>query len=128
MAQPRPIRVREPDAAPRPISISASKVDASDWPAQAADSIERVVLSVRDKTTGPAITAARWLVAGLFLILAGTMAAILLVVAGVRALDAYLPSSVFGEDHVWAAHALIGLPPFAGGLLLLRKRSQADGR
>lgn len=119
---PRPDRP-EPGAA-RPSSLAATAVDASDWPAQAADTIERVVHGVRDKTTGPAIAAARWLVAGLFALLAGTMVLVLLLVALVRLVDAYLPASVFGEQHVWAAHALVGLPPFLGGLVLLRKRSR----
>jgi hypothetical protein len=105
-----------------PVPSNPSPVDTSDWPAQAADTIERVVQGVRDKTTGPAITAARWLVAGLFVLLAGTMVAILLAVGLVRVLDAYLPDSVFGEQHVWAAHGLLGLPLFVLGLFLLRKR------
>ncbi len=113
---------REPATAARPSSYAAPPVDASDWPAQAADTIERVVQGVRDKTTGPAITAARWLVAGMFVLLAGSMVAILLAITAVRLLDAYLPDSVFGEEHVWAAHLLVGLPPFLGGLVLLRKR------
>lgn len=79
-----------------------------DWPAQAADTIERVVGSVRDKTTGPAITVARWIVYGTFALLVGAMVAILLAIAGVRLLDVYLPDDWFGEDHTWAAHLLIG--------------------
>ncbi len=126
MARHRPTDRSAPVTAARPSSISARNVDTGDWPVQAADAIERVVQGVRDKTTGPAISAARWLVAGLFLLLSGTMAAILLAVALVRALDAYLPSSVFGAQHVWAAHGLVGLFPFVGGLLLLRKRSRPD--
>ena len=43
--------------------------------------------NVRDKTTGPAINAARWLVAGLFLLIAGTMAVVLLIVLLVRLLE-----------------------------------------
>jgi len=122
MARPRPTDQREPGTAARPSSYAAPDVDTSDWPVQAADTIERVVQGVRDKTTGPAITAARWLVAGLFLLLMGTMVAILLAVALVRVLDTYLPDSVFGEHHVWAAHAIVGLPLVVIGLLLLRKR------
>lgn len=125
MARPRPTAPGDPGPSSRPSPLSATSVDTADWPAQAADTIERVVQTVRDKTTGPAITAARWLVAGLILLVAGTMALILLVVMVVRLLDAYLPDSVFGEDHVWAAHALVGLPLFVGGLVLLRKSRSA---
>lgn len=126
MPRPRTNDQREPGTAARRTSISASDVDTTDWPAQAADTIERVVQGVRDKTTGPAINAARWLVAGLFLVLLGTMVAIFLVVALVRILDAYLPDSVFGEQHVWAVYTIIGLPLFVAGVILLRKRSPRD--
>lgn len=87
---------------PRPAAV------ADDWPAQAADTIERVVGSVRDKTTGPAITVARWVVYGTFALVVGAMVAILLAIAGVRLLDVYLPDAWVGEDHTWVAHLLIG--------------------
>ncbi|MEO7427847.1 MAG: hypothetical protein ABIY48_00540, partial [Acidimicrobiales bacterium] len=51
-----------------------------DWPAQAADTIERVVGSVRDKTTGPAITLARWVVYGTFALVVGSVLAVLLAI------------------------------------------------
>ena len=126
MDRPRPPGQRDPATATRPSSYSAPSVDSTDWPAQAADTIERVVQGVRDKTTGPAIAAARWLVAGMFVLLAGTTVAIMLSIVAVRVLVAYLPDSVFGEDHVWAAHAIVGLPLFIAGLVLLRKRSSGS--
>lgn len=104
-------------ATERPTTRTAAEVDTSDWPAQAADAIERAVQGVRDKTTGPAISAARWAVAGLFILIAGTMALILLVIGLVRVLDAYLPG------NVWVAHTIVGLPLFVGGLVLLGRRS-----
>ena len=126
MARPTDPRASGTTTRSRP--LRAADVDTSDWPAQAADTIERVVQGVRDKTTGPAITAARWFVAGLTLLVVGTMLAILLVVALVRLLDAYLPDSVFGEQHTWAAHGLVGLPLFLAGMVLLRKRNRpGDG-
>jgi|GEM_PF-1038840 len=122
MARPNSSDVSDPRAAARPSSYATPAVDSTDWPAQAADTIERVVQGVRDKTTGPAVNAVRWLVAGLFLLVAGTMVAVLLVAALVRVLDVYLPSAVFGDHHVWAAQALLGLPLFLAGLILLSKR------
>lgn len=121
MADARP---SEPSAGRHLRALPSPEVDTSDWPAQAADTIERAVQSVRDKTTGPAINVARWLVAGLFVLVAGTAVAILLAIILVRVLDAYLPSSVFGDDHVWAAHLFVGLPLFVGGLVLLAKRNR----
>jgi len=122
MAQPRSSDPRDPGTAARPTRLTTPPVDTTDWPVQAADSIERVVQSVRDKTTGPAITAARWLVAGVFLVVAGTMVAILLAILFVRVLDAYLPDAVFGDDHVWAAHGIVGLVMAGFGLYLLSQR------
>lgn len=114
-------RTGSPD---RPVSSPSSGVDTHDWPAQAADTIERVVGSVRDKTTGPAITAARALVYGMFALLVGVMVAVLLAVGLVRFIDAYLPSSVFGDDHVWAAHGLVGLLFTLGGMLMWSHRTR----
>ena len=44
----------------------------------------------------------------------------------VRLLDVYLPDSVFGEDHMWAAYGILGArcSP-SSGLVLLRKRQPA---
>lgn len=93
-----------------------------DWPAHAADTIVRVVGQVRDATTGKVETAARGVVYGLLAGILGGVIAVLLAIAGVRLLDAYLPSSLFGESHTWAAHLLVGLAFTMGGMLLYRKR------
>lgn len=127
MVRPSSTEPRVPGPAVSPSSLSATDVDMDDWPAQAADTIERVVQNVRDKTTGPAINAARWLVAGLFLVITGTMAVILLVILFVRMLDVYLPVSVFGENHIWAAYGILGTIFFVAGLVLLSKRSTPSG-
>jgi hypothetical protein len=97
-----------------------------DLAAQAADTIERVVGTVRDKTTGPALTAARAVVYGMFAALVGTACVVVLVIALIRLIDSYLPDAVFGEDHVWAAYLILGvLFVIAGAVLWLRRH---DGR
>lgn len=112
------------DRAPGATSIASSaSAPASDWPAQAADTIERVVGSVRDKTTGPAITAARWVVYGTFALVVGTVVGVLIAIAAVRALDAYLPDAVVGEQHTWAAHLLVGVTFSLLGMALWSRRS-----
>jgi len=98
-------------------------VHTADWPAQAADTIEKVVGGVRDKTTGPAITVARGVVYGTFALIVGASVAVLLAVTLVRVADAYLPEAVFGEDHVWAAHGIVGLLFTAAGALMWSKRT-----
>ena len=71
-----------------------------EWPAQAADRIESVIGNVRRKTTGPAIVASRALVYGVVAIVFGLMAGILLLIAVLRGLDAFLPT--------WAVQMIIG--------------------
>jgi hypothetical protein len=102
---------------------SAATNGGSDWPVQAADTIERVVGSVRDKTTGPAITIARWVVYGTFALVVGSVVAVLVAIAAVRALDSYLPESVFGDEHIWAAHLLVGLVFTIVGMLAWSRRT-----
>jgi len=94
-----------------------------DWPAQAADTIERVVGSVRDKTTGPAITVARWVVYGTFALVVGAVVGVMLAIAAVRALDAYLPDAWVGEQHTWAAHLIVGVLFSLVGMLAWSRRS-----
>jgi hypothetical protein len=94
----------------------------SDWPAQAADAIERAVGAVRDKTTGPAITVARGVVYGTFALLVGSVVAVFVAISAVRALDVYLPDAAFGDEHTWAAHAIVGAVFAIAGMALWSRR------
>lgn len=92
----------------------------SDWTAQAADTIERVVVGIRGKTTVPLTTVARALVYGL---LAGTMTLLIgvfVAVMSIRVLTAYV---VGGE--VWAAYLVVGGIFVLPGVFLLRKATSA---
>lgn len=95
----------------------------TDWPAQAADTIERVVATVRDKTTTPALTIARGVVYGTFAVLVGTACIAVFVIGAIRGLDVALPDSVFGEEHVWAAYLILGSVFVIVGVVLWRKRN-----
>jgi hypothetical protein len=98
-----------------------------DWPSQIADTIVNVVGSVRDKTTGPALTIARGVVYGTFAAIVGIVALVVLVVASVRFIDVYLPDAVFGETHTWAAHMIIGLVlSIAGFVLWIRRHPRPE--
>lgn len=104
----------QPGDAPRPATKG------SDWTVQAADTIERVVVGIRDKTSVPLTTVARALVYGL---LAGMMALLIGVffaIVALRVLTAYL---VRGE--VWAAYLILGGIFVVPGTLLLRKATSA---
>ena len=90
-----------------------------DWPAQAATGIEQLVTSVRDKTTVPALTAARAVVYSLVggpLLIA---ALIMLVICLIRLVDNYLPGGV------WAAYLLVGGLFVLIGFILWAQRGSA---
>ena len=102
---------------------TASPAPASgDWAAQAADTIERAVGNVRDRTTGPAITVARAVVYGTFAVIVGIAALVLATIAAVRLIDNYLPNAAFGEEHTWAAYLIIGLVFVIAGVILWARR------
>lgn len=117
---PPPRRDRGPSARP---AHAAGAAPASDWPAEAADTIERVVGAVRDKTTGPAITVARWVVYGTFALVVGSVVAVMVAIAAVRALDSYLPDAWVGEQHTWAAHLIVGAIFALAGMVLWSRRA-----
>jgi len=99
----------------------------ADWPNEAADLIVRAVGQVRDKTTGPALTAARGLVYGLVALLLGATIAVLLAIASVRALDEAIEGAV-GSRETWAAHAVVGAVFSVAGLVLWSKRRAPEPR
>jgi hypothetical protein len=110
-----------------PVDLSTTRVRTDDWPAQATDTIVKVVGTASDKVTGPVTTAARAIVFGLFAAILGTAALVLLSILVVRLLNNYLPDAWFGKEHVWAAHLLIGLL-FSGFALWLwsQRKPQSD--
>jgi hypothetical protein len=108
-----------------PSSYASGDIRTDDWPAQAADQVERIVGVVRDNTTGKAITAARAVVLGVFAIFAAATIILCVLVAADRFLIVYLPDEVFGEDHVWAAHMIVGLLLALPGLWMLRQARRA---
>ena len=87
-----------------------------DWAAQTADTIERVIGSVRGKTSEPVERIARVVVYGLVAAFLGIAVLVLLAIIIVRVLDVYIP----GE--VWPAHVITGGIFTVAGLLLWRKR------
>jgi hypothetical protein len=103
------------DATPSPASEGA------DWPAQAADTIVRLVDQVRSKTAGPAITAARGIVYGLLAGLLGAMAGVLAAIIAVRLLDE-ATQGIFGTRETWLAYLAIGAAFSGAGWVLWSKR------
>src|SRR4051794_15800491 len=85
-----------------------TRVRTEDWPAQATDTIVKAVGTASNKVTGPVTTIARGIVFGLFAVILGVAAIVLLTIMLVRIVNNYLPDSVFGDHHVWAAHMVVG--------------------
>jgi len=107
--------------------VSAPAEAGGDWAAQAADTVERVVGTVRDNTTTRAITVARGVVYGLFAAVVGFAVMILLVIVVGRVLDV-LASLVFGDDHMWVVYLFVGLVSVAVGTFLWVRRRPVAGR
>lgn len=112
----------------QPVEVSNARVRTDDWPTQATDTIVKVVGTANEKVTGPVTTIARALVFGVFALILGTAALVLVAILFIRVLDTYLPDSVFGKEHVWAAHALTGalFSVFAWILWVKRKPKNSE--
>jgi hypothetical protein len=96
------------------------------WAADIADTIERVVGTVRDRTTKPLVTASRGVVFGLLAGILGIVAAILLIVAATRATQALLDIWFRHEMSVYLSYFIVGGIICLGGLFVLSKRFTND--
>jgi vacuolar-type H+-ATPase subunit I/STV1 len=92
-----------------------------EWPAKIADTAVRLVEQVRDKTTRPAIIAARALVFGLVALVIGTVAGFLFLIGTIRLVNGYLPGKV------WTTYLLLGGIFTVGGALLFSLRKPRTG-
>jgi uncharacterized BrkB/YihY/UPF0761 family membrane protein len=111
------------------VELSTTTVRTEDWPAQATDSIVKVVGTVHDKVTGPIQTVARGVVFGTFAVILGAAAIVLWVILAIRLLDNYLPNAWFGEEHVWVSYLIVGSVLCGAALVLwwLRQPESAEG-
>ncbi|MEO6629220.1 MAG: hypothetical protein ABIP03_11710 [Aquihabitans sp.] len=103
-------------AAPTSSNGSSPKsVVPAEWPVHAADLIVETIAKVRDKTTRPALVAARALVYGLMALIIGTLALVVLLILVVRFANNYVPG------HVWWVYLALGVIFTAVGLMALKK-------
>jgi len=95
-----------------------------EWTAQAADTVESVVLAVKEKTTVPLTTASRGLVYGLVIAVLGITCLVVLAIASVRFLTVYLPVGRVnhGGHRVWVPDIGMGIIFSAVGFFLWSKR------
>jgi hypothetical protein len=83
-----------------------------DWASQVADTIERVVGLVRDRTTQPVITITRAVVFGLLAAILGVTILVLVSILMIRVLS-YLPGGV------WVAYLITGVIFLAVGIIAM---------
>lgn len=125
-----------PTTTERAVPVAPTPPDPSaDWPKQATDSIVRVVDQVRDKTAGPAVTAARGIVYGSILAILALPLFLFLLVGLMRAMERGL--IMIGESRewslllqpMWLVYLFFGLIFFLVGLRLwarARKPAPSD--
>lgn len=94
----------------------------SDWTADAADTVEQVVATVRDRTVVPARAAAKAVVYGLLVGFFAATALILLAIGAFRFLDIWIPAGV------WASYLIVGGILVIGGVLAWTKRNVVPSR
>lgn len=114
---------------PGPSTSPPAQNSGRDWTDQAADAIESVVLSVKQKTTVPLTTIARAIVYGVVIAALGTVALVLTAVSAVRILTVYLPVGRVndGRHRVWVADLIVGGIFTLAGLFLWSKRTSKAG-
>jgi hypothetical protein len=91
----------------------------ADWTTTAADAIEQFVATLRDRTVVPAQRATRAIVFGLLTMAFATVAFILLLIGGFRAL-------VVLCGDVWLAYLVLGTVLVLLGAFCWSKRSAPD--
>jgi hypothetical protein len=101
--------------------MTPSSPPGGEWPAEVAARIDSLVGTVRDKTTVPAMTAARVVVYGLLLGVLGAALGLLLLIALVRLLDVYLPFHPVGR-RVWVVDAGASAILMGFGAFMWRRR------
>ncbi len=105
----------------RPTTSGGSR--GTDWAVQTADTVERMVGAIRDRTSVPLTTVARALVYGLIAAVMAVVMAVLVAIALVRAIDVFT-----GEGNVWIAHLVVGGIFSLVGAFLLRKATATTTR
>ena len=99
------------------------------WTGQAADTIESVVLTVKDKTTVPLQTVARGVVYGIVLAVVGLLALIVVLIAAVRVADVWLlgwAGRAHGQHRLYIAYLVLGMLCCLGGFVCWSKRGAKE--
>src|SRR5579871_5406254 len=99
-----------------------------DWTEQATETVETLVLRVKEKTTALR-TAARAIVYGLVIAVVGALAVTMLIIAAVRIADVWLlgwAGRVHGQHRVWIVYVAMGIIFSALGLFCWSRRTAKE--
>jgi len=99
-----------------------------DWTDQATETVESLVLSVKEKTT-LLRTVARGIVYGSVIAIVGILAVVMLIVGAVRVADVWLlgwAGRVHGEHRLWIAYVVLGIIFSVLGLFCWSRRTTRE--
>jgi len=96
------------------------------WAPNLADTVVRVVTSVRDKTTKPLLLISRALVFGIIGLVGGVIAIVLVLVIATRGLQALIEIGTSHRNAVWISYLGVGIGLSLIGFLLMSKRTQKE--
>jgi hypothetical protein len=96
------------------------------WAADIADTVERVVGTVRDRATKPVVHVTRGVVFGLLGAFLAITAVTLLLIALTRAIQAALDGAVSQPRAVYLSYFIVGGILCLAGALVLRKRHSTE--
>jgi hypothetical protein len=93
------------------------------WAADTADTVVRVVGTVREQTTTKAVIAARALVFGIIAVFLGLFILVVTIIMLMRALQALLDLAVTQPQSVYLSYFIVGGILCLAGLFLFKKRN-----
>jgi len=106
--------------------MPANPLTDPNWAADLADTVERVVGTVREKATTPVVHITRGIVYGLLGVFLGIAAVVLLLIGMTRGIQALLNIGLSNERSVYISYLLMGGILCLAGMLVLRKRHVPD--
>jgi hypothetical protein len=106
--------------------MAANPLTDPNWAPELADTVERLVGTVRDRATKPAVRAARAIVFGLLAAMLAVVAITLLLIAATRAIQALLDLGLDWSVAVYLSYFIVGGILCLVGWLLLARRPPPD--
>lgn len=97
-----------------------------EFPRKTADFIDRIVGTVRDRTTKPVVAVVRGIVFGSIVAVVAVSLTVLTLIAVVRGTQELLELALSERRAVWASYFFVGGSFILVGALIMRARHSAD--